>query len=386
MGALLQELHLSNFRNHESFTIRKPKQLIIIIGNNATGKTNIIEATQLVTMLESFRSPRWPSVVKKSTDSEKAAETRIRAQFLQNERIVEIEMEINEGKRAYTLNGKKRNKNDLVGLIPAVLFVPDDMMLIKGSSEIRRRAVDDIGQQLSSTYLKILNDYQKTVKQRNIILKSFHETERNYPLLESWDENLIVLGALLFVHRVRLFQRLTEKAESFHKQINQGEQLTSRYRPSFFTNDEEASPEEGSSTPSNINLLEIDKKEVEWWLYKKIAEMRETEIIRAQSLVGPHRDDISFYINGLDTRKYASQGQQRSIVLALKMGQLELIREISGNQPILLLDDVMSELDETRRAALIRAIDGQMQTIITSTDLKCFSETLLENAQIIKLS
>ena len=385
MGALLKELQVLNFRNHEAFTIQDPQQLIIIIGKNATGKTNIIEAIQLVTMLESFRKPHWSSVVKNNIDVEDQKTTKITAKFLQNKRIIETQLDVQEGKRIYSLNGKKRSRLDLIGLIPAVIFVPDDLMLVKSSSEIRRKLIDDIGQQLSSTYLRILNDYQKTIKHRNAILKTCVITNQNQPLLESWDENLIVLGALLFTHRVRLFQRYMEKASCFYQKINNEENFSCRYVPSFLDDEADVLDNNDNIKWHETALLEMERKEVERRLFDRLEKVREKEIILAKSLVGPHRDDIRFYINGYDARKFASQGQQRSIALALKLGQLDLIREISGNQPILLLDDVMSELDESRREALIKVINGQIQTFITATDLNCFSGPLLKSAQIIEL-
>lgn len=371
MSVILKELRLHNFRNHRSFHLKEPRQLIIIIGRNAAGKTNIIEAIQLVTMMESFRNPHWATVV--NNNEERAF---IQAEFLQNERIIEITMDIEEGRRSYSLNRKKKNRTDLIGLVPAVVFVPDDLTLVKNSAEIRRKLIDDIGQQLSTTYLKIESDYQKTVKQRNIILREYAETRQISPLLESWDENLVSLGALLFTHRIRLYQRYMEKVGPFYNRISNHEEFSSIYIPSFSTLDDEFSVDQ---------LIHMEREEVERWLWKALEDAREREWSRAKTLVGPHRDEILFYLDGHETRKFASQGQQRSIALALKLGQLAILQEISGNQPILLLDDVMSELDESRREALIKAIDGQIQTIITTTDVSCFSEELLENAQIIEI-
>jgi len=371
MSVILKELQLHNFRNHHFFSIQQPQQLIIIIGKNAAGKTNIIEAVQLTTMLESFRCPHWSTVVK---DNREAAV--IKAEFLQNERSLEVQMNVEEGKRSYFLNGKKKNRFDLIGLNPAVVFVPDDLTLVKDSAEVRRKLIDDTGQQLSPTYLRIWADYQKTVKQRNAILKEHFDTSPELPLLESWDENLIILGALLFIHRIKLYRRYMEKVGQYYQQISDNELFSSRYIPSF--------SEPGADLLDEA-LLNMDKEEVEEQLQKTLETVREKEWIRTKTLVGPHRDEIIFYIDGLEARKFASQGQQRSIALALKLGQLALIKEISGNQPILLLDDVMSELDESRREALIKAIDGQIQTIITATDLSCFNESLLQSAQIIEL-
>jgi DNA replication and repair protein RecF len=371
MSLILKELELHNFRNHPSFLIKDPPRLIIIIGRNATGKTNVIEAVQLVSMLESFRSPSWQNVV---TNTENQAD--IQACFLQNERLIEMRMDIKEGKRSYLLNGKARPRHTLKGLIPAVIFIPDDLSLVKNSPEVRRKLLDDVGQQLSETYRDISHDYQRTVRQRNLVLKNYQEGETS-AVLESWDESLIKLGALLFVHRVKLYRRLMDQAYELYGKFSENESLTSRYIPSFHRLGDEY---------SDYQLADMGKSEVEELLRRTKEAVSSEERARAKSLVGPHRDEITFFIEGYDARHYGSQGQQRSIALALKLAQLVLIQEISGNQPLLLLDDVMSELDENRRAALIKAIDGQIPTIITATDLSCFDENLLGQARIVELS
>jgi DNA replication and repair protein RecF len=375
MSVILKELKLHNFRNHPSFSLKEPQKLIIIIGANATGKTNIIEAIQLVSMLESFKNPLWHEVI---TNAQEVGG--IEAHFLQNERLLDIKMDINEGKRSYSLNGKPKKRYDLKGLIPAVIFVPDDLTLVKNSPEVRRRLLDDIGQQLSPTYLTLLADYQKTVRQRNIILKKQREegsfSSSYSSVLSAWDENLIRLGALLFIHRIRLYRRLVESAYDRYARLSEGESLTSRYLPSF--NRLDVDYDDGE-------LIDMDKNVVEDLLRRTQELVREEEWARSKTLVGPHKDEIQFFIEGYDARRYGSQGQQRSVALALKLAQLSVVQNISGNQPLLLLDDVMSELDKKRRAALIEAIEGQVQTIITATDLSCFDDELLKNAQIIEL-
>jgi DNA replication and repair protein RecF len=371
MGVALKKLELYDFRSHQSFLINEPQKLIIIVGRNATGKTNIIEALQLVSMMESFRNPSWQNVVNNNY-----REATIRAQFLQNERLLDIQMDIKEGKRYYSLNGKKRIKTELQGLIPAVIFVPDDLSLVKDSSSTRRKLLDDIGQQLSSTYRDILNEYQKTVRQRNIILKERRESTIHPIVLESWDENLLSLGASLFVHRIKLYSRLIENAAEFYVQFSDGEVLTSTYIPSFSYSDKRY---------TNKELIGMTKEQVRELLYHTREYVRDDEWMRGKTLVGPHRDEILFFVGPHEARHYGSQGQQRSIALALKLAQLALIQEISGNQPILLLDDVMSELDEKRRSALVKVLTGHIQTVITATDLSFFDAELLKTAQIIEL-
>jgi DNA replication and repair protein RecF len=370
MPLQLKKLNLINFRSHHKFEIKEPSQLVIITGANASGKTNIIEALQLVSMFESFRSPQWKNVV---TEGEK--ESSVTLSFLQNERDLTIEMRIQEGKRSYFLHNKKRNPSELKGLIPTVLFVPDDLSLVKGMPETRRRLIDDLGKQLSKTYMQIASDYERVVKQRNTILKEQKEQGRGGFAQESWDERLIQLGALLFTHRTRLYIRLMQKAIVYYKKLT-NEKLTDLYLPSFKKSEKIYTKEE---------LSTFDKKAIEALLGELLISVREEEFVRAITLVGPHRDEIQFFINGKNARDFGSQGQQRSVALALKLAELELIEEISGNKPLLLLDDVMSELDEQHKEALLCVIRDGKTTVITATDLKCFNPSIQKNAQIIHL-
>jgi DNA replication and repair protein RecF len=285
-------------------------------------------------------------------------------------------MDINEGKRQYSLNGKKKLRGSLKGIVPAVIFTPDDLSLIKDSAEARRRLIDDIGQQLSAVYQEIITEYQKTVRQRNSILKEQREGRYHPHILESWDENLLSLGSSLFLHRLKLYKRLVDKASGFYACFSDGETLTSRYIPSFNRLGVEYTDEE---------LLDMEKERIVELLTRAHEVVRDEECARAQTLIGPHKDEILFSIEGYNARSYGSQGQQRSIALALKMAQLAVIQEISGNQPILLLDDVMSELDKKRRSMLIQTLAQDIQTVITATDLSYFNEELLKDAQIIEL-
>jgi DNA replication and repair protein RecF len=372
MSVVLKELKLHNFRNHSSFLLEEPQKFIIIIGENATGKTNIIEAIQLISMLESFRNPVWKNLV---TNGEEEAE--IHACFIQNERHIEISLVLQEDKRLYFLNGKKKAKDELKGIIPAVIFVPDDLMLVKDSPNVRRKLLDDIGQQLSSTYRTILNDYQKTVRQRNVVLKEYKDQSFLPSTLTSWNENLLTLGSLLSIHRIRLYKKLMEKATQLYGCFTKGEQLTSTYIPSFH---------QFTTGHSDDELFTLNKEQTKELLSQTLEQVQREEWARSKTLVGPHRDEIVFSLNGYEARHYGSQGQQRSIALSLKLAQLMVVQEISGNQPLLLLDDVMSELDTDRRTALIEVIEGQgIQTIITATDLNYFNEELLHNTQIINL-
>jgi DNA replication and repair protein RecF len=217
------------------------------------------------------------------------------------------------------------------------------------------------------------------VRQRNAILK---EARRGGPgavrsaFQESWDDNLISLGSLLFVHRMRLYKRLMEKSATLYESLSEHETLTTSYLPSF---------NRLGVDYSDGELIAMEKDEVEDLLRRSVALAYDEEWARGKTLVGPHRDEIVFFVNDRAVRDFGSQGQQRGVALALKLAQATLVHEISGNQPLLLLDDVMSELDEKRRGALIQAIQTTTQTIITATDLACFNKTLFKDAQVIEL-
>ncbi|MDR2196971.1 MAG: AAA family ATPase [Coriobacteriales bacterium] len=423
MEAVLKNLQLRNFRNHADVSLHAEKQQLILIGKNAVGKTNIIEALQLISMLSSFRTSRWHDIPLSHQDDadtasdaypESARGAVVQAEFDQNGRQLEIKLTINEGRRQYFLNDKKRTRDELMGLIPTVLFVPEDLDIIKGPAERRRSLLDTVGQQLSHTYHKILTDYQRTLRQRNRLLRQQRESgsrfgytgeparppesdgltgytapdepsspdgytgptnsgglrgyaSRSTLIQESWDESLITIGAQLFVNRLKLYKRLAEKAAAYYAELSEGERLTSAYIPGFGA------------------VGEHSRSEVEAAYRQQLDVLRNEERARGSSLIGPHRDEISFAIDGRDARTFGSQGQQRTIALACKLAELDLICEISGNTPLLLLDDVMSELDGRRRSALLTLLNREICAVITATDTDGLDADLLKKAQIIRL-
>lgn len=366
MSLSLQSLKLKNFRNHQNLVLERLGRMVIIIGPNAAGKTNIIEALQLTSMLESFKSSNWNNLIL-TGESEGSAEV----DFIQNERELNIKVTLNDNKRTYYLNNKSKRTSELHGLVPAVLFTPDDLSLVKDAPEARRRLVDGLGQQLSRTFQQIHKDYTKTVRQRNQILREQRETGRSSLIQESWDNTLISLGALLFTHRLRLFQRLTSEAAVQYQKLTQ-EELTSEYQAAF-------------ESKSLEQLLSMSKEDVELAYQEHLKRVKDEELLRGKTLIGPQRDEIIFKINNRNAREFGSQGQQRSITLALKLASLKLIEEMTGNEPLLLLDDVMSELDILRRQAFLTMIGTNVQVVITATDLQAFETDIIQKATIIQL-
>ena len=368
MSLYIERIEFTNFRNYPRFKIKTPENLVIIKGDNALGKTNIIEGIQLITMLSSFRNPLWEEVqLKGQTDS------KLQIKFQKDGRELDIKLEITDNKRIYFLNGKRKQISDIQGIIPSVLFTPEDLNIIKGPPDVRRNNIDLLGVQLSRTYAAIKQDYQKIVKQRNILLR---DKFSSLMALEAWDQRLVSLGALLFTHRIRLFKRSADRTQETYAQLTEKETFSAQYIPSFIK----------YLSEGQINNLEkISKEEVEAIIEIALKDIRNEEYARGKTLIGPHRDDIKYLINNNNARTYGSQGQQRTIALALKISEMEIIRQITHSEPVLLLDDVMSELDENRRTALLNTIKPDSYTFITTTNLGYFNKDILSRAQILTL-
>ena len=350
-----------NFRNYVSLELQDLGRLVVIVGDNALGKTNIIEGLQLISMLDSFRKPSWEDVVRQGEDC-----AYVMAEFIQNSQKNHVMLEIRDSKRTYRLNEKVKRNNELVGRLPAVLFTPDDLQIIKGPAEQRRLLVDNLGCQLSRTFYDIKQDYGRTVKQKNSLLR---EEYVNEDLLMSWNRNLAKLGASLMSHRVALFNRLMKRAIDIYTQIAPQETLLAEYTPSWVA----VGKDENVTYDEDVDMFTL------------LETYHGLEMRQRRALIGPHRDEIAFYINGKNARQFGSQGQQRSIALALKIAEVEVLHEVMGVHPILLLDDVMSEIDEGRRTILLKLIDTTTQTFITTTNLSYFDEETLKKAQVVSL-
>jgi DNA replication and repair protein RecF len=358
----ITRLELRDFRNYTHLDLEPHPRLTVLVGPNAAGKTNIIEALRLLTTGASFRRPRWQDMVRWGTTGGIA---QVHAE--EGERRLDVGVRITEdGDHSFTVNDQeRRGPGDIEGRLPSVVFTPDDLDLVKGPAERRRVAADDVGAQLSPAYAKLRRDYGRVVRQRNTLLKE----GVTGPASDVWDEQAVTLGARLLVHRLGLVSRLMERATGHYKDVSSGETLGWCYDDRCGLN--------GGTPPGPM-----DAETVESALREELVRRRHEERRRATTLVGPHRDDITLLIDGHDARVFASQGQQRSVALAWKMAEVDLIEEVSRVRPILLLDDVMSELDARRREALGAAVKGRTQAFVTTTNLGYFTEELLADAVV----
>lgn len=346
-GFTIQSISLRNFRNHSSYVRKFEPGQNQIIGANATGKTNVIEAIALMTQISSFRSSQIVDLINKDSNDDFAS---VEIEILDNDTDTKniFTLTICDNKKTYKLNGKKKKISELKGRFPSVVFTPDDLELVKGSNTIRRQEIDNLGDQISKEYYRVAHDYTKALKQKNSLLKDNSPVD----LLKSINDVLILTGAQLVYFRHALVNKIKPIIEDYYKKIaGDNELLGIQYFPSWAMDDE---------------LVDITRDKAREFLKQAFDEKINEEQARCRALIGPHRDRIVFTLNGSDAQSFASQGQQRSIVLAFKLTEVKLIEDLLDKKPILLLDDVMSELDESRRSKLSSFVDKQTQSFITS--------------------
>ena len=359
----ITRLELRDFRNCEHRVLEPSESLTVLVGPNAAGKTNLIEAVALVATGTSFRRSRSDEVVRWGADG---ASVSMNAEGDGSRAEVHVTM-TPEGTRSWRVNGTHRRRAaDATRFVPVVWFTPDDLLLVKGPADQRRSGLDALGEQLSATYGALRRDYTRVVRHKNVLLRDGASPEDVAP----WDEQLAVLGARLHVHRRRLARRIADAAGPVYAHLAGGEAL-------------------GLSMADRCGIgcddvaVEVEQASAEETLRAELDRRRPDERARKVALVGPHRDDIVFTINGREARSSASQGQQRTIALAWKLGEVAVVRDVLRTPPVLLLDDVMSELDESRRAALTDLVQRDVQTFITTTNTGYFDPGLLRSALVV---
>ena len=371
----LKTLHLVQFRNYRVAQIDFDAPKTILVGNNAQGKSNLLEAVELLATLKSHRSTRDRELVLEDTDV-----GQIRANLERGYGSVELALTLrNQGRRTVALNQESlRRQLDFLGVLNAVQFSSLDLELVRGAPERRRNWLDSILTQLEPIYAHILQQYNQVLRQRNALLKKIRtlraegrideSSSRDYDSqLALWDAQLATAGSRVTRRRARVLERLAPLAAAWHASISAAtEVLEITYAP-------------------NISLEKDDPEGVQQAFLDKIQQRRLPEQVHGTTLVGPHRDEVEFTINQTPARSYGSQGQQRTLVLALKLAELKLIEEVVGEPPLLLLDDVLAELDLNRQNQLLEAIQDRFQTLITTTHLGAFDSQWLNSSQILSV-
>lgn len=361
MGLVATELQLDDWRNFDRLELGLAPGMTVFLGRNAVGKTNAVEALQLLTAGYSFRKPRPHELVRMG-----AASGRAKLALEGDGRRIDLVCEVSEGRRGFARNGKRVQAAALPETLMSVLFNPDDLLLVKGSAALRRDELDAFARQANRGYAKVHAAYQRAVEQRNRLLK---EERPDLALLDAWDASVALGAATVLLARARLFERLRTRMEAAYAEVAGGEELSCAYV---------------TALGDVRELAALSRDQVADRYLAALGAARADDLRRQQTTVGPHRDDIAISISGREARSYASQGQQRSAVLAWKMAEMEVAEEVVGERPLLLLDDVMSELDGERRDALSALVQRGTQTVVTTTNIGYFSDALLEGAKVIR--
>ncbi len=367
----LKSLRLRSFRNYVDRQIEFKAQKTILVGNNAQGKSNLLEAVELLASLKSHRTSRDRELV---LDSATAGQIEARVERAYGTSELKVVFR-KQGRRTVSVNQENlRRQLDFLGVLNAVQFSSLDLDLVRGAPDARRSWLDGLLIQLEPVYASILQQYNQVLKQRNALLKKIRQVRQENesielttfePQLRLWDEQLAAAGSRVARRRARVIARLAPIAEFWHKRISgETENLEVNYLP-------------------NVKWLEDDPIIVQQAFLAKIKERRMVEQYQGKTMVGTHRDEIELAINQTPARYYGSQGQQRTLVLALKLAELKLIEEVVGEPPLLLLDDVLAELDPNRQKQLLEVIGDRFQTMITTTHIDTFNHDWLKNSQIL---
>ena len=396
----LKHLSLSNFRNYARLELDLPLGLTIVQGQNAQGKSNLLEA---VVYLATSKSPRAGSdseLVSWLVREEPYPFARLAAEIVRSDRSETIDITLlpNKGngrfRKQVRINGVNKRAIDLVGEMLTVLFRPEDVELVSGSPGQRRRYLDIALCQMAPDYCRALSHYQKVLAQRNALLRSLAEQGGRGAgeQLRYWDEKLVESGSLVIARRQWYINELDKDAALLHLDLSGGtERLHVRYLPSFDPGHHPKSPKSPRRSTQilreqGVSYADLTPEQARASFLAHLYADRARDMAAGMTLIGPHRDDLGFYLGEQNLRAYGSRGQQRTAALASKLAEVAIMARISGEAPILLLDDVMSELDATRRAMLLEVIPSVKQAIVTTTDWEDYTPGLLKNAFLLQVN
>ena len=380
-GMHVTRFSLAYFRNYKSLDLALPQGLVLLQGDNAQGKTNLLEAVCVLALSRSPRAGREGELLSWDSRSDQTVATRIFGEVKRAADPVTIEVTLmakagasplasvdqsddeEDGllatapgvQKRLRVNGVPRRAIDLLGQLRVVLFRPEDMALVTGTPSDRRRTLDILLSQMKHRYPRSLQRYSRTVQQRNHLLRRIAEGQATVDELAPWDAALAAEGSYLLLQRQRAVERLSALAGESHGLLSgDREQLMVSYEPTVRTQEDAALQTAEALAQAIMNRL---------------IEVRRRDIALGQTTVGPHRDDLVFSLDRALLNTYGSRGQQRTATLAWKLAEARYAREVTGEDPVVLLDDIFSEMDATRRSALLEAVQSYQQVLLTTTDI-----------------
>lgn len=391
----LQSLSLANFRNYTRLTLDVPRHITVLQGANAQGKTNLMESIYYLTAAKSPHATSDVQLVNWLAKEDDLPYMRLVAEVVRKDVQTRIEIILtqeNNGsgyRKHIRINGAPKRVMDLLGHVNAVLFVPQDIALIDGAPSRRRRYLNVTLCQVDPQYCRILRKYVRVLEQRNHLLRLLRERGGAWDQLDYWDAELANNGAQMITRRQQVVLDLEALAQPIHTDLSGGsERLRLRYMPTLNPRRPQVDERQMAfnlDLPPPISVPQ-DVATVEEAFLQALGNSRRQEIQRGMTLTGPHRDDLRFLDGQVDLHVYGSRGQQRTAVLALKLAEVSWMVQTTGEQPILLLDDIMSELDTQRRRYLCHQLDQVEQAIVTTTDLDVLTSDLLQRATLYRVS
>ncbi|MFT9096908.1 DNA replication/repair protein RecF [Liquorilactobacillus sp.] len=362
----LKELTLKNFRNYYDISLEFSPQINILIGENAQGKTNLLEAIYVLAMARSHRTNNERELVNFTKEEASIQGTLER-------KLSKLKLELflgKKGKKAKVNHLEQAKLSQYIGQMNVILFAPEDLALVKGAPAVRRKFIDMEFGQIDPHYLYNLSQYRVLLKQRNHYLKQLQlKQTKDLVLLEVLSDQIAAFGAEIIAKRITFLSELEKYAQDVQAQITeQKEELNFKYDTSV------------------ENIYEKDVKQLYVDLKKIYQNNQNKEIFQGSTLYGPHRDDVQFLINKKNVQIFGSQGQQRTTALAVKLAEIDLMKNETGEYPILLLDDVLSELDGARQTQLLRAIQERVQTFLTTPSMSEVTKRLIKDPKIFRIS
>lgn len=361
----LAHLTLKNYRNYATVDTDFSPQINVLIGENAQGKTNLLEAVYVLALARSHRTNNDKELIRFGSDFAKITGTVTRATGNN-----QLELVIStQGKKARYNRIEQSKLSSYIGHFNVVLFAPEDLAIVKGSPANRRRFIDMEFGQMSVKYLQVLSEYRGALRQRNAYLKQlkFHQA-KDMVFLDVLSDQLAAAGAEIVTRRASLLQQMATFAATIHSDITKGkETLTFQYQ---------------SQVPENARQ---DVEQAYAAMGELLAKHQQRELELGTTLAGPHRDDVAFLVNDKNVANFGSQGQQRTTALAVKLAEIDLMKAQTGEYPVLLLDDVLSELDDDRQTHLLKAIQNKVQTFLTTTSLDGIAKEIIAQPAVYRV-
>jgi DNA replication and repair protein RecF len=393
---LLKRLSLTQFRMFAQLDAKFSPGTTILVGSNAQGKTSILEAIYYLTGANGVQATHDRELINFNTLGEETSFARMVAVIDSHAREQKIEIRLSlqtvgsqqrqRLRKEILINGVKRRVSDLAGVFNAVLFLPRDLDIVEGSPGNRRDFLDASLSQANSVYANALTEYRKVITQRNALLKQLRERPGKLQQLDFWDQRLCDHGALIIAERANALGQLGVIAARVHAELSRNnEALELRYLPKYKPVESESGQLRMAGEPEDLTP-EYSRENVRAGLSSKLRQIRRHEIQRGVSILGPHRDDFQFCVNGIDLGMYGSRGQNRTALLALKLAEIQWLKDRTGEWPVLLLDEVLAELDVERRSDLLERLKSAPQSLLTAADPDMFLQRFLKSATIWKVA